>query len=88
MRPEQTVDEMAEEVLGRQAKAMVYRTGQPFESALEAVSETEAGRQLRGLANGEHRQEKAQDWQVSVLWERAEDRLMHLVPQNTLPHVA
>jgi hypothetical protein len=88
MRPEQTVDEMAEEVLGRQAKAMVYRTGQPFESALEAVSETEAGRQLRGLANGEHRQEKAQDWQVSVLWERAEDRLMHLVPPNTLPHVA
>ena len=37
MRPEQTVEEMAEEVLGRQARALVDRTGQPFENALEAV---------------------------------------------------
>ena len=62
MRPEQTVAEMAEEVLGRQAKAMVaQRGGQSFESALEAVASTEAGQQLRDLANGEHRHEKAQD---------------------------
>jgi hypothetical protein len=68
MRPEQTVAAMAEEVLTRQAKAMVAQTGEPFESALMTVSSTEAGQQLRELANGEHRHEKAQDWQVSVAW--------------------
>ncbi len=78
MRPEQTVNEMAEEVLARQAKAMVVRTREPFESALEAVASTEAGQQLRELANGEHRREKAQDWQVSLFAERAEGRLMDL----------
>jgi hypothetical protein len=88
MRAEQTVDEMAEEVLKRQAKAMVAQTGERVESALEAVACTEAGQQLRELANGEHRQEKAQDWQVSVLWERTEDRLMHLVPSDTVARFA
>ena len=78
MRPEQTVKEMSEEVLARQAKAMVAQTGQLFESALKAVSSTEAGQQLRELANGEHRHEMAQDWQVSVRSERSEGRLMHL----------
>jgi hypothetical protein len=78
MRAEQTVAEMAEEVLGRQAKAMVAHTGQSFESALEAVASTQAGQQLRDLANGEHRHEKAQDWQVSLFAERAEGRLMDL----------
>jgi hypothetical protein len=34
MRPDETVAEMAEEVLARQAKAMVAQTGQLFESAL------------------------------------------------------
>jgi hypothetical protein len=88
MRPEQTVDEMAEEVLKRQAKAMVAQTGQLFESALEAVACTEAGQQLRELANGEHRQQKAQDWQVSMFRERTEDRLMHLVGSDTLARFA
>ena len=72
MRPEQTVNEMAEDVLARQAKVMLAHTGQSFESALEAVSSTEAGQQLRELANGEHRREKAQGWQVSMFEERAE----------------
>ena len=27
--------------------------------------------------NGEHRHEKAQEWQGSVFWDRAEERLMH-----------
>jgi hypothetical protein len=84
MRPEQTVDEMAKEVLKRQAKAIVAQTGELFESALEAVACTEAGQQLRELANGEHRQQKAQDWQVSMFRERTEDRLMHLVGSDTL----
>src|SRR5918992_143340 len=78
MRAEQTVTEMAEEVLARQAKATVIQTGQSFESALEAVSSTEAGQQLREMANGEHRLEKAQDWQASVLWGRTEGRLVDL----------
>jgi hypothetical protein len=89
MRPEQTVNEMAEEVLARQAKTMLAHTGQSFESALEAVSSTEAGQQLRDLANGEHRHEKAQDWQGSVFEERAEGRLMHFgIASDPLSHFA
>ena len=61
MLPDQTVAQMAEEVLARQAKAMLTHTGESFESALEAVLSTHAGQQLRDLANGEHRHEKAQD---------------------------
>jgi hypothetical protein len=79
MRPDQTVAEMAEEVLWRQAKAMVSHTREPFESALEAVASTEAGQQLRELANGEHRHKKAQDQQArSMLRERIEGHLMQL----------
>jgi hypothetical protein len=74
MLPDQNVAEMAEEVLTRQAKAMLAQTGLSFESALEAVASTEAGQQLRELATGEHRLEKAQDWQVSLFEERAEGR--------------
>jgi hypothetical protein len=74
MRPDETVAEMAEEVLARQAKAMVAQTGELFESALEAVASTEAGQQLRELATGDNRQKKARDWQVSLLAERAEGR--------------
>jgi hypothetical protein len=88
MRKDQTVSEMAEEVLTRQAKAMVAQTGQPFESVLEADSSTEAGQQLRELANGVHCHEKALDWQVSVLSERTEERLRHLVASETLARFA
>ncbi len=84
MQRDQTVFEMAQEVLARQAKALADRTGQPFERALEIVADTEAGRQLRELANGEHRFEKARNWQASVLWERAEKRLMHHIASDTL----
>jgi hypothetical protein len=90
MRPDQTVAEMAQEVLGRQAKAMLTQTGQSFESALEAVSSTQAGQQLTQLASGEHRHEKAQDWQGSVFEERPEGRLMDLgiASENTLSRFA
>ena len=73
MRAEQTVKEMAEEVLGRQARVRVDRTGQPFENALEAVSETHAGRQLRELADSKHHDQKAGEWQSSLPWKRAEE---------------
>ena len=69
MRPEQTVEEMAEEVLVRQAKALVDRTGQPFETSLVSVAETEAGRQLRELANSAYSEERAANWQVSLPWQ-------------------
>ena len=88
MRAEQTVKEMSEEVLARQAKVMVARTGQLFESAFETASSTEAGQQLRELANGEHRHEKSQDWQVSVLSERGEGRPMPLNAPNALSRSA
>jgi hypothetical protein len=74
VRPEQTVKEMAEKVLVRQAKAQVDRTGLPFETSLESVAETEAGRQLRELANSAYSEERAADWQVSLPWQRAEER--------------
>jgi hypothetical protein len=80
----QTVSEMAEEVLMRQAKALVQRSGQSLEDARQAVSDTEAGRQLRDLANGEYRHEKAKEWQASVFWDRAEERLMHHIGSETL----
>jgi hypothetical protein len=80
---------MAQEVLARQAKAMVAHTSQPFESALEAVASTEAGQQLTELANGEHRDKKAQEWQGSLFAERVEGRLMHLgIGSETLSRFA
>ena len=74
MRPEQTVEEMAREVLVRQAEALVDRTGQPFETSLESVAETQAGRQLRELANSAYSEQRAANWQASLPWQRAEKR--------------
>lgn len=74
MHPHQTVYEMAEEVLERQAKALTLRTGQPFETAMETVVRTDAGQRLRDLANGEQRGERAAQWQESLRWTRIEER--------------
>ena len=68
----------------RQAKSLAHRSGYSLEDARQAVSDTEAGRQLRDLANGEHRHEKAKEWQGSVFWDRAEERLMHLFGSEAL----
>ena len=84
MQQDQSVSEMAEEVLMRQTKALAHRSGYSLEDAQQAVSDTEAGRQLRDLASGEHRHEKAQAWQASVFWDRAEERLMHLFASEAL----
>ena len=88
MQPDQSVSEMAEEVLMRQAKAVSHRSGHSLEDARRAVSDTEAGRQLRDLANGEHRHEKAKQWQVGVFWDRAEERLMHQIGSEALSRFA
>jgi hypothetical protein len=57
---DQSVQELAEEVLMSQAQSLAQGSGHSLEDARQAVSDTEAGRQLRDLANGEHRHEKAQ----------------------------
>ena len=84
MQQDQSVSQMAHEVLMRQAEDLAQRRGLCLEDARKAVSETEAGRQLRDLANGEHRHEKARHWQVSVFWDRAEERMMHQIGSEAL----
>jgi hypothetical protein len=74
VRKNQRVADMADEVLARRARKRSRRTGEPFEEALEAVSETEAGGQLRKLRSGPHAGEKARDWQKELPRERAEER--------------
>ena len=78
MHREQTISEMVEEVLANQAKSLAQQTGQAVESALGVVASTEAGEQLRELANGEHRHEKAREWLARVHLERAEEQLNHI----------
>jgi hypothetical protein len=85
---DQTVSEMVQEVLERQAKALAHRRGYSLEDARQAVLDTEAGRQLKGLAQGEHRYEKAKNWQASVFWERSEERLMHHFGSEALSRFA
>jgi hypothetical protein len=77
VREEQTVLQMVEEVLSRQAQTRAKRTGEPFEEALKAVLETEAGRQLGELRDRSHRHDGAREWQESLPRERAEERLRH-----------
>ena len=74
MRKNQRVADMADEVLARQARNRVKRTGEPFEEALEAGLRTEAGRQLVELRDGPHGDERARDWQEDLAEERAEQR--------------
>ena len=78
VRDEQTVAEMANEVLMRQAKARSDRTGEPIEEAMEAVLGTEAGRQLRELRDGPHGGEGLEEWQVGMARERAQERVERL----------
>ena len=74
MQQNQSVSEMATEVLARQAAARARRTGESLEAALRAVLQTEAGRRLGQLRDGEHRDERAKQWQPSLAQERAEER--------------
>src|SRR5829696_8825746 len=88
MQRDQSVSQMAQEVLMRQAKALAHRSGRSSEDAHQAVLNTEAGRQLKGLAEGEHRHEKASEWQASVFLGRAEERLMHHFGSEALSRFA
>ena len=77
MRAEQTVNEMAQEVLWRQATAQAQRTGEPFVEALEAVVETPAGCQLEELRCGVHQDEEMRYWQANLLFERVSEQAGH-----------
>ena len=79
MRAEQTVDEMTEEVLSRQARALAKRTGEPLLEALDAVLKTPAGRQLEELRCGPHRHEETRYWQANLLFERVSEQAGHPV---------
>ena len=74
MQQNQSVSEMTTEVLARQAGARAKRTGESLEVALRAVLQTEAGRRLGELRDGDHRDERAAQWQPSLARERAEER--------------
>ena len=74
MRAEQTVNEMAQVVLWRQARALAQRSGEPLLEALEAVLETPAGRQLEELRCGPHQDEEARYWQANLLFERVSEQ--------------
>ena len=74
MHDDRSVDEMANEVLMRQAKVRADRTGESTEEALEAVVNTEAGTQLRELRDAPHGEESVEEWQVGMARERAEER--------------
>jgi hypothetical protein len=79
MRAEQTVSEMAQVVLWRQAKAQAQRTGESLLEALEAVVETPAGRQLEELRCSVHQDEETRDWQANLLFERVSEQAGHPV---------
>ena len=85
MRPEQTVHEMVGEVLERQAKVVLERTGCSLQEALDAVVQTDAGQQLIELRDGPRaREEKARDWQENLLRERALERLEGMVTSEAV----
>jgi hypothetical protein len=71
---DRSVEEMANEVLMRQARVRADRSGEPIEEALEAVLKTEAGTQLRELRDVPHDEESVEEWQVGVARERAKER--------------
>jgi hypothetical protein len=79
MRAEQTVKEMAQEVLSRQAMALVRQTGGPFVEALAPVVETPAGRQLEESRCGVHQDEQTRYWQANLLFERVSEQAGHPV---------
>ena len=77
MRPQQTVNDMTEEVLWRQSKAQARRTGQSLVEARVDVLKTPAGRQLEELRCGPHRHEQTRYWQANMLFERVSEQAGH-----------
>jgi hypothetical protein len=82
MRAEQTLAEMAEEVLLRQTRVFARRTGQSLDEAREAVIQTAAGCQLEELRGGVHQHEEVRYWQANLLFERVSEQAGHPVSQG------
>ena len=78
MREDQSIAEMANEVLMRQAKVRADRTGEPIEEAMEVVLDTEAGKQLRELRGGPHSEEGVEETQLDAARERERERVEDL----------
>ena len=78
MSEDRSVEEIAHEVLMRQAKARAERRGEPIEGAMEAVLDTEAGQQLMELRDGPHGEEGVEETQVEAARERAKERAEEL----------
>jgi hypothetical protein len=76
---EQTVAEMAEEVLSRQARVRARRTGQSLAKARTAVIQTTAGSQLEELRIGAHQHEEVRYWQANLLFKRVSEQAGHPV---------
>ena len=66
MSEDRSVEEIAHEVLMRQAKARTERTGESIEEAIEAVLNTEAGAQLRQLRDVPHDEESIEEWRAGM----------------------
>ena len=79
MRAEQTVNEMAQVVLWRQARALAQRTGRSHASARAAVLQTPVGRQLEELRCGPHQDEETRYWQANLLFEHVSEQAGHSV---------
>ena len=79
MRAEQTVNEMAQVVLWRQARALAHRTGQSHASARADVLQTPAGCQLEELRSGAHQHEQVRYWQANLLLKRVSEQAGHPV---------
>jgi hypothetical protein len=72
--PDQTISQMVEEVLERQATVLAEGTGESFERAMAAASKTDAARRLKELAEGPYGERKAAEWQASWPLTRVEER--------------
>lgn len=75
MHKDQSVSEMAVDVLVRQARARASQTGESFEAVLERVLKTEAGGQLGRLRDGQHRDTRASQWQEDLTRKRRRERV-------------
>jgi hypothetical protein len=78
VREDQSLAQMANEVLMRQAKVRADRSGEPIEEAMETVLNTEAGEQLKELRDGPHSEESVEQAQVGVARDRAQERIEDL----------
>ena len=77
MQPDQTLAEMAQEVLSTQAQAHAERTGRSLAEARVAVARTAAGLQLEELRIGGHQHEEVRYWQANLLFERVSEQAGH-----------